>query len=613
MPHGKLHGSTTLPDYIARGEYGKPTACGRAPAGRADPAGNRRTGRAALARPHERGIRPLEGRAPSTNHHSITLSPGEPTSNRNGESTRDWSTRIVLGFDALLLAVAYRYLFLPESPAVGLERELENWFFLPGYGNGPVVLGLALWVLYRRWPALQSLPYRSGPAPAIALCFAAGAAIMAWAIYARAADLLAPSLVLTCLGLATLRGGARACRLGTLPLVMLLCAIQLPAPLYNTIVWEAQLWAASYGGWLLNLVGIQATVSADLIFQDRHVVSVIEGCSGLRTAEILLLLALLMKELFQLRTWEGWVLCLLTPLLALALNGVRVAGIAMLPDPEAAIQHTGQGILTLIGGCLLLFGIVVLMERLRSDASPVEAPDAPAAEPAHPSRQQLAWGTALIALLAILSVALRPPPLIPRTPLDLEALIPTQVRQLESSQLEMPWRFLGQTLFKRALHRRYELPNAPKGTEIELFVGVGARDDRRFSSLSKKTALLGAGWVEEEWSRRESLFEGAMLDVIVIRAGTARRLVHRFTAGDLGLARESLLAFTGVEVTRYRSAPEEVVVRLSTPLRNGRTSERRRASAYLADFAQALREPLRELLSGAPPAQPQQEPGEPLS
>jgi exosortase len=489
-----------------------------------------------------------------------------------------------------------------------LERELENWFFLPGYGNGPIVLGLALWVLYRRWPALRSLPYRSAPAPVIALCLAAASAILTWAVYARAADLLALSLIFTGLALAALRGGARACRLVTLPLVMFLCAVQLPAPLYNAIVWEAQLWAASYGGWLLNLLGIQATVSADLIFQDRHVVSVIEGCSGLRSAEILLLLALLMKELFQLRTWEGWILCLLTPVLALALNGVRVAGIAMLPDPEEAIQHSGQGILTLIGGCLLLFGVVVLMERLRPTAgSPVEKPPAPPKEPSQPSRRQLVWGTGLIALLAILSVAVQPATPIPRKPLDLETAIPTQVAQLESSPLELQWRFLGQTLFRKSLHRRYELPNAPKGTEIELFVGVGARDDRRFSSFSRKTAFLGSGWVEEEWSQRESVFEGAMLDVVVIRAGTARRLVHRFTAGDIGLARESLVALTGVEATRFRAAPEEVVVRLSTPLRNGRTSERRRASAYLADFTQALREPLRELLSQTPVEQAQEE------
>lgn len=513
----------------------------------------------------------------------------------------------------LLLALAYREFFLPRSPAGSLGQEVEYWFFLPGYGNGPVVLGLAVWVLYRRWPTLRSLPYRPGPAAVIALCFAVAAASMAWAIYARAPDLLALSLVSCVLGLAALRGGARACRLMTLPLVMLLCAVQLPAPLYNVIVWQAQLWAASYGGWLLKLLGFQATVSADLIFQDRHVVSVIEGCSGLRTAEILLLLALLMKELFQLRTWEAWVLCLLTPFLALALNGVRVAGIAMLPDPEQAIQHAGQGILTLIAGCLLLFGIVLLMERLRPDVKPVGAPPAPAAEPAHPSRRQLAWGTALISLLALLSVAFAPPPRIPREPLDLEALIPTRVGQWEASTLEVPWRFLGQTLFRKAIYRRYELPNARKGTEIELFAGVGARDDRRFSSLSKKSALLGSGWVEEEWTRRESLFEGATLDVVVTRAGTARRLVHRFTTGDLGLARESLHALSGVDATPRRSAPDEVVVRLSTPLRNGRTAERRRASAYLGDFAQALREPLRKLLSGDFTTQPPEQPGEPPS
>jgi exosortase len=549
---------------------------------------------------HSKSVRPRSPR-------STTSSRGDPTSTRNGEAGRGWSTPIILGSNALLLAIAYRHFFLPESDALGLEHELANWFFLPGYGNGPVVLGLALWVLYRRWPALRSIPYRSGPAAVIAVCFAAAAAIMAWAIYARAADLLAPSLVFACLGLATLRGGARACRAVTLPLVMLLCAIQLPAPLYNAIVWNAQLWAASYGGWLLDLLGIQATVSADLIFQDRHVVSVIEGCSGLRSAEILLLLALLMKELFQLRTWEGWVLCLLTPLLALALNGVRVAGIAMLPDPEAAIQHSGQGILTLIGGCLLLFAVVLLMERLRPAASPQRGPEAPAAGAARPSRRQLAWSTALIGLLAILSVGFTPPARIARAPLDLDALIPTQIGQLESSTLEIPWRFLGQTLFRKTLHRRYERPNALKGGEIELFVGVGARDDRRFSSLSRKTALLGSGWVEEEWSHREPLIEGAMLDVVVIRAGTARRLVHRFTAGDLGLARESLRALTGVDATPQGSAPVEVVVRLSTPLRSGRTSERRRASARLADFAQALRDPLRRLLSGEPLAQPQPE------
>ena len=518
----------------------------------------------------------------------MTSSPGDPTNIRIGEADRGWSRLVVLGLGALLIAIAYREFFAPGLLAHDLEREVENWFFLPGYGNGPIVLALALWVVYRRWPALRSVPYRPGPPLVIALCFAGAAAVMAWAIYARAADLLAPSLVLACLGLAVLRGGARACRFLTLPLVMLLLAVQFPAPLYNAIVWEAQLWGA--------------TVSADLIFQDRHVVSVIEGCSGLRSAEILLLLALLMKELFQLRTRETWLLCLLTPFLAMVLNGVRVAGIAMLPNPDEAIQHSGQGILTLIGGCLLLFGVVLLMERLRRHADPPQPPPpSPAPEYAHPSRRQLAWGTALVGLLAVLSLAFGPAPRIPRTSLDLEALLPTDVGPLESTTLETPWRFLGQTLFRKTLYRRYDLPNAPKGADIELFVGVGARDDRRFSSISRKTALLGSGWVVEEWSQRESLIQGATLDVVVIRAGTARRLVHRLTANDLGLAAESLRAFTGVDATPYRSAPDEVVVRLSTPLRNGTTSERRRASARLTDFAHALRDPLTQLLSDAPP------------
>jgi exosortase len=539
----------------------------------------------------------------------MTQSPGDSTKIRAklGELRRP--SLIILGVNALLLALAYRAFLFPDTRHFDLDHELESWFFLGGEGSGAIVLVLAAWVLYRRWPRLRQIPHRPGSPVVIGLCFAAAAALLGWAVYARSANLLAPSLALTGLGLAALRGGGRACATVALPLVMLLFAVPLPPPLYNAIVWPTQLWAAQYAGWMLETIGIEATVSADLIFRDRHVLSVIEGCSGLRSAEILMLLSLFMKELFRLRTWETWALVLLSPLLAFFLNGLRVAGIALLPNPDEAIQHTGQGILTLVGGCLLLFGIVLAMEKLRSRER--AAPEAPASkpEPSQPSRTQLAWSTALIIGLVILSYAIPASRPLPRTPIDLAELIPAQVGRLESTDLEVHWRFLGNTLFRKTLHRRYERPGAPKGTEIVLFAGVGARDDTRFSSLSPKTAVPGAGWVEEERSRRESTIGEATLDVVVARAGTARRVVYRYTANDLGLAREVARSISGVDATPRRDAEDEIVVRLSTPLRNGSTAARRQSTARLANFARALHEPLSQLLGGAPvPDEPPQVP-----
>jgi hypothetical protein len=212
----------------------------------------------------------------------------------------------------------------------------------------------------------------------------------------------------------------------------------------------------------------------------------------------------------------------------------------------------------------------------------------------------------LVAALAIVSFAVSSSRPLPRDRIDLAALIPPKVGNLESTDLEVHWRYLGNTLFRQTLHRRYERPDAPKGTEILLFAGVGARDDPRFSSLSAKTAMPGPGWVEEEWSRRESTIGNATLDVLLVRAGTARRLVHRYTANDLGLARETIRSVTGVDATPLRDVPDEIVVRFSTPLRNGSTAARRQATARLTSFARAIASPLSQLLNGAPaPAAPQ--------
>ena len=478
--------------------------------------------------------------------------------------------------------------------------------FLPGAGSGLVVVALAAWVVFRRWPQLRAVPFRAGSPVLIALSFGAASALLAWAIYARASDLLAPSLALAGVGLATLRGGAAARRVLALPLLMLLFVLTLPPPLYNAVIWKLQLWTSSYSAWLLEAIGIEATVSADLIFRDRHLLNVIEGCSGMRSIEILMLLSLLMKELFGLRKLETLALFLLAPFVAFALNGVRIAVIALMPNPDEALEHTGQGIATLIGGCVVLFGIVLAMERLRgtSGAPLPAAPGAPGAPlapgPASATRHQRLWSTALIASLAILSLLIQPPPPAGRAKVGIQELFPTEVGRATSTELDVPWRFLGQAMFRESLNRRYERPNAPKGTEVELFIGIGARDDTSFSSLSTKTIMPGPGWVEEDWSRVPSSYGDAKLDVVVIRAGTARRLVHRFTAGELGLGEETLRAIFALDATPFRSAPDEVVVRLSTPLRNGSTAERRMASARLTSFTQALDAPLRQLLSNPP-------------
>ena len=54
----------------------------------------------------------------------------------------------------LLTAFAYRGL-LGGTEQAELTRQLEEWFFIPTETLGPLVVGMSLWLLYRRLGRLR--------------------------------------------------------------------------------------------------------------------------------------------------------------------------------------------------------------------------------------------------------------------------------------------------------------------------------------------------------------------------------------------------------------------------------------------------------------------------
>ena len=107
----------------------------------------------------------------------MTQSPGDSTKIRLKLQELRRPSLILLATNALLLAVAYRSFLFPDTRHFDLDHELETWFFLGGEGSGSIVLVLAAWVLYRRWPSLRQIPHRPGSPLVIGLCFAAAAVL----------------------------------------------------------------------------------------------------------------------------------------------------------------------------------------------------------------------------------------------------------------------------------------------------------------------------------------------------------------------------------------------------------------------------------------------------
>ncbi|MBW2271525.1 MAG: exosortase/archaeosortase family protein, partial [Deltaproteobacteria bacterium] len=371
---------------------------------------------------------------------------------------------------AALTAFAYRRL-LSFEPERSLPEELETWFFVPSESTTPVVVGLALWLLFRRADRLRALAPGMASAWPGAFGLVFGLGLHAWAIYTNASDLLLPSLACVALGCAWLWRGAAAVRVVWLPVAFLVFAMPLPAPLRNEVVYQLQLWTAEIAGWVLYFGGVPHFVAAEQVFRPEATFSVIESCSGMRSMETLSIVAVLMMDLFRRRGLHALLVVVAAPAVAFGLNGLRAVALILNPYSELASIHAAQGIAMLLAGLMLLWLLDGLLERLRVPADLPAPPGARRVVAARPGLRALAVGSVLVcACLASLALPVweleRTPPGSMRPWLD-EALG-------DSEDLGLDRSFLGTTLFVEAVHQRYVRP----GGDPILFVAVGARANR---------------------------------------------------------------------------------------------------------------------------------------
>jgi exosortase len=495
----------------------------------------------------------------------------------------------IAGANLLLAVFAYRYL-LAERPKTSLSLGVEGWFFEPSDTSPPVIALLALWLVMRRWRRLSCLPAVAGPPWVTGLLFGAAVGIYVWAIRVAAPDLQAFALFFHVLGVAHWLAGSAALRILLVPAVVLLFAVPMPAPLLNDVVWRLQIWTADYSGFLLHALDLPALVSGDQILRSDNVFAIIETCSGLRSIETLTLLAVLMVDLFGRRGAHALILIGAAPFVAFFINGFRALGLILNPHSGVAAVHNLQGIVMLLGGVLLLYGLDGLLGRVVPHRPPPSAPPLPAHSAVAPLIRRLLGVTALLCLLIGLSLAVTPWHL---EPLDQRLPAEAIARDLDgwrASDLKTDWLFLGKTGFRQSIHRRY----ARGAEQVEVFVGSEALERRHRSLFSPKIGVPGSGWIVEERSRER--IDGRIVEVKVVRKGTRRMLVHHWYAGARGLAYESLRALLGLDRSPLRREMIPVAVRLGTPVGREPTS-RNAASARLTRFTGLLAPSLGELVT----------------
>jgi exosortase/archaeosortase family protein len=361
-----------------------------------------------------------------------------------------------------------------------------------------------------------------------------------------------------------------------------------------------------------------ALVSGDQILRASQGFQVIEGCSGLRSAETLTMLTIILIDLFGRRGLHALVLFLCAPLVAFGLNGLRVLTLILNPHAELLGVHTLQGVAILLAGLLAIYALDGLLERYlarrdgaRASAPPPTSASASSASAASPPRRTHASPGAAFAIPAGLLVALalvttviyrwgpvwQPPDPGPRM---LRAKITEALGAWKSSPSESDWMFVGSASFGELVHRRYRV----RGEEVEVFIGTANLGPRGGSPLSPVTERPSSGWAVLETSARPVQPDGRVVQAQVLKKGGKRVLAYHWSAGALGLPRETFRALLGLDHSPFRRPSALYSARISTPLvdrpPDTPVRARLRAEQRLSLVYEQLEPTLRAIESGTP-------------
>lgn len=240
---------------------------------------------------------------------------------------------------------------LYASIVAGLVRQ---WYEDPNAAYGALVAVAAVVAFRQRWPRLRSLPIELSSWSPLALLAAAGLYLAG----TLAADvfLLRVSLVVLCAAAWWFVCGTAYLRALAVPLVLVMCAVPMPAAVVTELTMPLQLAASQCASGLLGLMGIDVVRDGNVIVLPSITLEVAEACSGMRSLATLLALVAVHWGTSGSGPQRSLVLAAATVPVAIAGNGLRVAVTGLLAsrmgeDAARGLTHDATGFIAFLVMC----------------------------------------------------------------------------------------------------------------------------------------------------------------------------------------------------------------------------------------------------------------------
>jgi exosortase len=271
----------------------------------------------------------------------------------------------------LLLAGCFGYLYHHV-----IAKLIHDWCIDENYSHGFLIIPIALYFVWERRKKLREAALASS-AWGLAVVLGSMAALLA-GILGSELFLTRISLLGTIAGMVLFLYGWNHLRILLFPIAFLLLMIPIPAIIFNQIAFPLQLLASRFGEIALTAAQVPVLREGNVIHLANTSLEVAEACSGIRSLISLLTLGIVYGYFTDSRLWVRIVLAVGTIPIAIAANGIRVAGTGIAAHfygPEAAqgFFHSFSGWIIFIAAFIMMFilyRVIVWFAPVRAQKQP---------------------------------------------------------------------------------------------------------------------------------------------------------------------------------------------------------------------------------------------------
>lgn len=480
------------------------------------------------------------------------------------------------------------FLYIPDGLLLW-----DRWMVMEEFSHGPLMLVVALYLLWARRSLLESFDARGNWLGV--LCCLVAAFMYMLAIKAGIENVRHIGILLFILGLFLIFGGLTYGRYVLPSLILMPFVVPPPAFLNANLTYGLQLLSTDMSVGLLRFAGLSVFQDGNIIDMGTVKLAVVEACAGLRYLYPMIGLGVLAAMLFDIPIWKRGLFVVLAGVVSVIMNSIRIFLTGAFAEwTDTAVSdgffHLFEGWVFFLFSFVIMLAVCYLTLTKKEKATvgrgvlKVSVPPAQATEKPLPLGPVIGGTLIVLALVPLVLLIRNIEPEIPDRkpfttfPLKIDGMIAEEdvLPKVEQTILNMSDYFLGH------YRKRGEAP-------VTLFVGYYEQQSAGSTPHSPRVCIPSGGWTIE--SLTEISLKNGDINVpvnrVLVTHGEDKLLVYYwFQQRGKYIANEYAAKFNLLWGGLTSARTDGALVRLSLPLTSDMTVEG--ADRELAGFADSL-------------------------